>query len=309
VAEELWPVLPRIMPKNSEMVIVMDYNPTRVLRRRNVLATVPAREIPTTMILTLHDDSVGTLPLLTTNALHELVGDMRKYQISGFGTRQWLISDHDASTAYLGKAAWNPNVTPKDVYSDHVRAVCGQASVEPMLEVFREIETVTTRLEDHGMGLTFPHAGMMMRQWAPEAMPKLLAEDQAIYRRAIDSVRRVPTPSRPEGKAYVQYWAARLEFAVQYFDAIDAVKKGATAEKKANDAKQMGDDRAYRAKLAEALQYAKAAHAAAFHAIDTYAAVAKNRADAGAVATMSEYVCRQLNRKIEELRSEHEKTQ
>ena len=28
---------------------------------------------------------------------------MRKYGISGFGTRQWLISDHDASTAYLAQ--------------------------------------------------------------------------------------------------------------------------------------------------------------------------------------------------------------
>ena len=46
VAEELWPILPRILPKNSELVIVMDYNPTRVLRRRNVLATVPAKEVP-----------------------------------------------------------------------------------------------------------------------------------------------------------------------------------------------------------------------------------------------------------------------
>jgi hypothetical protein len=105
----------------------------------------------------------------------------------------------------------------------------------------------------------------------------------------------------------VRYWTARLEFAVQYFDAIDAVKKGATAEKAAKDAKQKGDDREYRAKLAEALQHAKTAHAAAFRAIDTYAAVAKNRADAGAVATMAEYVCRQLNRKIEELRAEHDK--
>ena len=309
VAEELWPILPRIMPKHSELVIVMDYNPTRVLRRRNVLATVPAKQVPTTMILTLHDDSVGTLPLLTTGALHELMGDMRKYGIGGFGTRQWLISDHDASTAYLGKAAWDPNTTPKAVYCDQVRAVCGQAAVEPMLQMFREIETVTTRLEDHGMGLTFPHAGMMLRQWAPEAMPAPLVEDRVIYQRALDAVRKVPAPSRPEGRAYVRYWTARLEFAVQYFDAIEAVKKAATAEKAAKDAKQQGDDRAYRAKLADALKYAQAAHAAAFHAIDTYAAVAKNRADAGAVATMAEYVCRQLNRKVEELRAEYAKTQ
>jgi len=304
VAEELWPILPRIMPKNAEMVIVMDYNPTRVLRRRSVLATVPAKDIPTTMILTLHDDSVGTLPLLTTHALHELVGDLRKNHVSGFGTRQWLIGDHDASTAYLGKAAWDASVTPNVVYSAQVRAVCGPACAEPMLQAFREIENVTTRLEDHGMGLTFPHAGMMMRQWTPEPMPKELVDDQAIYRRALDFVQRAPTPSRPEGRAYIAYWKARLEFAVEYFDAIDAARKGACAEKAAKDARQKADDRTYRARLKEALEHAKTAHATAFRAIDTYAAVAKNRADAGAVATMAEYVCRQLNRKAGDLAAE-----
>ena len=135
---------------------------------------------------------------------------MRKCGIQGFGTRQWMISDHDPSVAYLSKAAWDAGATPRAVYADQVRAVCGEAAVEPMLEMFREIEAVTTALEDHGMGLTFPHAGMMMRQWSPEPMPKELADDRATYQRALAAVRRAPTPSRPEGKAYVQYWTGRL---------------------------------------------------------------------------------------------------
>lgn len=79
------------------------------------------------------------------------------------------------------------------------------------------------------MGLTFPHAGMMTRQWAPESLPQPLVEDRTIYRRALDAVRKVPTPSRPEGRAYVHDRTARLEFAVQYFDAIDSVKKSSEA--------------------------------------------------------------------------------
>ena len=209
---------------------------TRVLRRRHVLTTLPARQVPTTMVLTLHDDSVGTLPLLTTSALHELVGDMRKCGINGFCTRQWLISDHDASAAYLGKAAWNPHVTPDEVYTEQIRATCGDAAVPAMLRAFHDIESVTTRLEDHGMGLTFPHAGMMMRQWDPAPLAQPLVEDQAIYRRALEAVRSVPTPSRSEGKAYVKYWEARLQFAVRYFDAIQIVKQAAAAEQAAREA-------------------------------------------------------------------------
>jgi hypothetical protein len=289
------------MPENSELVIVMDYNPTRVLRRRKVLQTIPASHIPTTLVLTLHDDSVGMLPLLTTTALHELVGDMRKCGISGFCTRQWLISDHDTSTAYLSKVAWDPEITPTTVYADQVRAVCGEAAVQPMLKVFHEVEAVTTRLEDHGMALTFPQPGMMARQWAPEPLPQELADDREIYRRALDVIRTIPTPSQAAGQAYLRYWTARLEFAVTYFDAIEAVKRAATAEKAAEQARQDGDEGLYRMRLAEAVRYAQDARDTAFAAIDTYAAVAKNRADAGAVATLSEYAWRHLGRKVEEL--------
>ena len=196
-AEELFPILSRVLPKNTELVIVLDYNPTRVLRKRSVLATVPAGELPTTLVLTLHDDSVGLLPLLTTSALHQLVSDMRQHGLSGFCTRQWLISDHDPSLAYLSRAAWDRDATPQAICADQIRAVCGEAAVAPMLEAFREIESVTAALEDHGMGLTFPWPGMMMQHWTPEPLTKARPEDRAGYARALAAAERVPLPARP----------------------------------------------------------------------------------------------------------------
>jgi hypothetical protein len=307
VAEELYPILSRVLPRNSELVIVVDYNPTRVLRRRDVLASVPAKQVPTTLVLTLHDDSVGVLPLLTTGALHELVCDMRKHGLSGFCTRQWMISDHDACVAYLSKAAWDFNTTPKKVYVDQIRAVCGQAAVEPMLGAFRELEVVTTALEDHGMGLTFPVPNMMLRHWTPGTLSKELIEDRAGYRRALAAVRRVPKPARQEGKTYVQYWIGRLEFAIGYLDAVEAVKKAATAWQAAQEAKAKRDSQGFRTNLAEAMEQTRIARTTAFRAIEAFAKVARNRADLGAIATMAEYVCRPLKRKAEALRAEHAK--
>jgi hypothetical protein len=133
-------------------------------------------------------------------------------------------------------------------------------------------------------------------------------EDQAIYQRALDAVHSVPAPPRPEGKAYVAYWTGRLQFAVGYFDALRAAQKAAIAEKDAQEAKQKGDTATYRAKLAKAMEHAKAAKNAAFQAIDSFANVAKNRADGGAIATMAEYVCRAIDRKVAELQTEHEKS-
>ncbi|MBN1341337.1 MAG: hypothetical protein JXQ73_01580 [Phycisphaerae bacterium] len=304
VAEELYPVLSRILPKNAELVIVVDYNPTRVLRRRHVLSTVPTKDVFTNLVLTLQDDSVGVLPLLTTHALHQLVGDMRKAGIGGFCTRQWMISDHDACMAYLSKASWDPGTTPKAIYVDQISAVCGQPAVEPMLEAFRELEAVTTALEDHGMGLCFPVPNMMTRQWSPGPLPKELSEDRAGYKRARAAVGKVPEPATPEGKAYVRYWLRRLEFAVGYFNAIETVKKAATSEQAAKDAKAKGDSQACRVHLTEAAKQASLAQTTVSQAIEAFAAVAKNRADLGAIATMAEYVYRPLKQKADELRAE-----
>jgi hypothetical protein len=307
-AEPLWPILPRVLPEGAELVVVVDYNSTRVLRRRHVLMELPTKEIPTTMVLSLHDDSVGVLPMLTTHALHELVGDMRKAGVTGVCTRQWLIGDHDPSMAYLSKASWDATTTPEAVLVDQIRAVCGPSAVDPMLETFRQVEAVTSAMEIHGMGLTFPTPIMMIRQWAAGPMPEELAEDREIYRRALDAIAKVPTPDRPEGKEYVRYWTGRLQFAVEYFDAIEAVKKAASMEKAAEDAKASGDQAAFRAKLAETIQLTEAAHDAAFHSIETFAGVARDKADRGAIATMAEYVCRQLKRKADSLRAAREET-
>lgn len=304
--EELFPILPRVLPKGAELVIVIDYNPSRVLGRRDVLATVPAREVETTLVLTLHDDSVGLLPMLTTSALHELVSDMRKYGFSGFCTRQWLMSDHDPSMAYLSKAAWDPSATPAGVIADQVRIVCGDAAVEPMLEFFRELEAVTAGLEDHGMGLTFPYPGMLTQFWTHEPPARTLPEDRIGYKRARAILERVPTPARPQGREYLRYWLGRMDFALGYLDTIEAVKGAAIAEKAALDAKMAGDQQAYRTHLAVALTRAETAQAMVTLAIEAYAAVARNRADLGAIATLGEYAYRPLQARADELRKQQQ---
>jgi hypothetical protein len=306
-AEELFPILSRVLPRGAELVIVVDYTATGVLRRRNVLGMVPAKQVPTTLVLVLHEDNIGVVPQLTTGSLHELVGEIRKNGLAGFCTRQWMTSDLDPCVAYLSKAAWDPGATPEAVYRDQIRAVCGEAAVGPMLEAYRELEAVTIALENHDLGLSFPVPGMMMKHWSPGPLGKDHAADREGYRRALAAARRASGVCRPEGQAYVRYWIGRLRFGAGYFDTIEAVKRAANAEKAARDAKVKGDPRLFRSKLAEAIELTKAARKTAFDAIESLAGVAKNRADCGAVATMAEFVCRALERKEEDLQAEQAK--
>jgi alpha-L-fucosidase 2 len=306
-AEELFPILSRVLPRGSELVIVVDYTATGVLRRRSVLGQVPAKQVPTTLVLVLQEDNIGVVPQLTTGSLHELLGEMRKNGLAGFCTRQWMISDLDPCVAYLSKAAWDAKITPAVVYADQIRSVCGDAAVAPMLETFRELEAVTIDLEDHDLGLSFPVPGMIMKHWSAGPLEPQHARFRNGYRRAIAAAKRVSELRRPEGQAYVRYWIGRLGFGVGYIDTIEAIKKAATAEKEAADAKQKNDPRLAKAKLREAAALTRAAEKTAFQAIESLAAVAKNRADCGAIATMAEYVHRPLQRKADALQTEHDK--
>lgn len=288
VAEELYPVVGRILPAGSEMMAAVDYTASRVLRRREVLRKVPSSEIPCVLIYTLHDDNVGLLPQLSTGSLHELTKEVVASGWAGFSTRYWLTGDHDPCIGYLSKAAWETSATPDGVYRDQVRSVCGEACVGDMLHVFREVERTTVGLEWHGLGLSFPVPGMMMKHWVAEPMPEELKRDRESWLRALERARRAQRKTRPSGRSYVDYWVGRLEFGIGYLDAVEAVRDAAVAESQGRGS--------------EALQHAESAFSSARRALEAYARVARDQSDRGAIAAMNEYVYRPLKAKVEELR-------
>ncbi|MBM3475425.1 MAG: exo-alpha-sialidase [Armatimonadetes bacterium] len=284
VAEELFPILPRVLPPGSETLNQIDYTPSRILARRQMLRTLPARELPSALVFTLHDDNVGVLPQLTTGSLHELTRDLRECGWAGFSTRYWLIGDHDPCIAYLSRAATDADAAPEAVYRDQMKAVCGEACVEDMLIVFRIVESVTVGLEAHGLGLTFPVPGMMMKHWAPGPLPPELVQDREQYREALAAAQRAKGKVKgKQGREYVDYWLGRLQFGVGYLDTIEQVRAAATAEAAGN--------------REETVRCAQAAAETARRALEAYAGVARDRSDLGALATMNEYVWRPLRDK------------
>lgn len=287
VAEELFPVVPRILPPGSEALDFIDYTPSRIVRRREAIGRPSRQEIPRSLIFTLEDDNVGVLPQLTTGSLHELTQDLRRYGWAGYSTRYWQVADHDGCAAYIARAAWDKPATPQAIYADQVRAVCGASCVDDMLTAFREVEAVTVTLEQQGLGETFPVPGMIMKNWNAGPMPAHLVTVRQGYRRALDAARRAAIKTTPGGTAYVGYWVGRLEFAIGYLDAVEAVRNAATAEAK-------GDQ-------AETARWAGESVRRARCALEAYAAVARDQSDRGAIAVMNEYVYRPLKAKVAEL--------
>jgi len=287
VAEELMRIVPRIVPHGWEALNFIDYNPSRIVERQEVLETAPVRQIPESLIFTLHDDNIGLVPQLEAEPLAKLTALLIKYGWAGFSTRYWLTGDHDPVIAYIAKASWNADATLDDVERDLIRSVCGSDSVDDMLTVFREVSQATVLFEWNDVSLSFPVPDMMTKHWKAGPMPTDLIEARAHYQLALKAALRALAKSRPGGRRYAEYWVGRLEFGIGYLNTIEAVKRAATAEAEN--------------KRVQALKEAKAAVDDARQATEFMVRVARDRSDVGTVAVLNTFVIRPLEAKVADL--------
>lgn len=288
ISQELFPVLPRLLPHGWELMNFIAYTPSHILKRSDAMKEIPGTEIPSTLIYTLQDDNIGLVPQLTIGSLYKITQQLIRNGWSGFYTRYWLIGDQDPSAAYLSRAAWDANVAPDFVDHNQLRAVCGEQCANDMLKAFHNVEKATVNLEQNNLSFSFPVPGMILKNWKPGPMPADLAKDRRLYTEALESSERALRESDPRGRCdYVDYWVGRLKFAVGYFNAVDAIHRAATAEAAHDNLK--------------ALEETKSAAADARGALAAYALVARDQADRGAIAVMNEYVLRPLAQKVREL--------
>lgn len=288
VAEELYPAVGRILRPGDELLNFVDYTPSRIVQRREALSRLPGKQNPALLIYTLHDDNVGLLPQLATGSFHELTLDLRKYGWAGFSTRYWLIADHDPVLAYLSKASWDSAATPNAVYRDQWTAICGDGCVDPMTEVMQRVEKATLLLEQHGLGFAFPVKGMMMKHWTPKPLEKELLEIQSVYRQALAAAGSARQKSAPDRRGAMDYWIGRLDYGIRYIEAARLLREAAMADSQG--------------RRDIALKHANSALADVVRAIESYARVARDQSDRGAIAMMGELVYRPLKVKVEELK-------
>ena len=291
-AEELYPIFNRVLPHNAELLAVVDYTPSRILKRKESLAKAPGRKIPCSLFFTLDDDNIGPMPQLTTGSLYQLTNELIRHGWSGFATRHWMVSGQDPCVTYIARAAWDRGTTPEQVYRDQISAVCGEACVDDMLEVFREVEKVTISLEWHNLSFAFPVPDSILKfHWGSRPMSPELVKNRCGYSRALEAAQRAQEKVSDSGRAYVDYWVGRLEFAIEYLNAVESLRRAAKADR-SNDGP-------------EAIRQMESAIAAAKRSISAFARVATDQSDRGAVAQLNEFVYRSLKRKLAELREKY----
>ena len=160
--------------------------------------------------------------------------------------------------------------------------------MDEMAATVREMESATLNLAKNGIGFSYYVPDMMMKFWKAQPTPACLTELQQTYARGLDAARRAQAKSRPEGRWYPGFWVGRLEFSLGYVNAVEAMYRGATAERAQN--------------AVEAQSEAEKALGLLRAGVEAYARVARNRTDLGAIAVLNEYGLRPLQAKVAALR-------
>jgi hypothetical protein len=286
-AEELYPLLGRILPQGWEVSAMPENQPEHFLPRAEILDTLPTKQIPGSMDVTLDDDVVGIVPQLRPTILHTLLQELRNRGWSGFTARERFPGDHDAVLSYLSRAAWDAKATPNSVTQDLVRHVCGDSCAEEMATVLHEVELATLNVASNRIDFGYYVPGMMMKFWVPGPTPEYLTKVQEQYQEALTASRKAQQKSTGGGRWYPDYWVGRLEFALGYAKTADLIGRAATADAAGN--------------RAESIKQTQNAIQTIRQATEAYVHVVRTRSDVGAIAEIDEYGDRDLKAKLAEL--------
>jgi len=287
IAAELFPLLAKMIPEGGEVLSFIDYTASRQLKQRELLQQRPPKGLPVSLYFTLADDNVGVLPQLATGSLSEVMKEIRRSGWSGFCTRYWTIGDLMPTIHFLSMASWDSTTTPKSAYVDLFTKVTGPEAVKPVLHALSIIEEITKGLDDYGLGFGFPIRDMMTKHYKAGGLPDPIKADHQRYRDVLASLRVAREKSIPSGYALLDYLIGRVFFAVRYLDAAQAYGETSLAEKAG--------------KHEEAVKHINDAYTAIREAIQSWADVAKDHGDLGAVALLNEYCYRPIKSKREEL--------
>jgi hypothetical protein len=286
-AEELYPILPKVLPPNSELEVMPDNFLTHLLQRPGILTTLSGGQIKPIINLTMDDDNIGIIPQMTTSSLQKVLEILRKTHWEGIVARERFPGDHDTERAYLARAAWDPTADPDKIASEQLKAVCGERCGEELTTTMQAIDAATIVWERDDEHFSFPVPNMLMKYWKAGPLPDYLEENRKNYEQGWKAAQRAVSASTPEGKSVAEFWSKRMEFSVKYITAVEFVRRAATAEE-AHQPQQ-------------AVEEAKKALASLRESIEAYAAVARNQSDRGSIAVAVEYGYRPLEKKIAEL--------
>jgi hypothetical protein len=131
-----------------------------------------------------------------------------------------------------------------------------------------------------------PSPDVVLKHYAStEPPPEWWSKARENYLNAMNEMYRANTRAREGGRSYTLYFARRFEFAFEYLNSIEALRKAAIAKSKGDAATQI-------AELEKAVESLNGG-------LNAMAAVSRSQSDRGIIAVLNEYGYRPLVKELE----------
>ena len=289
----LFASLPGILPAGVQGVAhLVDYTAPRVAKHADLLAQATSEKLESSLVLTLADDNVGILPQSVTSSIHALTDELGKLGWAGYSTRYWIAGDLDADLDFLARAAFEPGMTPEISREEFIQAMCGPGVGQRVSLALAEIEKATNLIDRNDLGFAFPVQGMFMKHYTAAPVPAWWSEVGAAYAVAMDEMYRSHDRSLAPGRPFLRRWAKRLEFAVEYMGAVEALRRAGAAKAKGDREEQISQ-------LEKAVE-------GLYNGVNALGEVARDPSDRGVIAVCAEFAYRPLLREFEAVSGEEE---
>lgn len=210
-------------------------------------------------------------------SLRQLAGDwkaLRDSKAGGFLASAVVPGDLNASVHFVSRAAFDDKTTAESALNDLVTPICGEGVYERLQKGFDLIEQAAKLIAANEPGVAVPAPGFMLRHdGSKEPPPAWWTEAKTAYTNAMNEMYRANTRARGGARPFILYHAKRLEFAMQFFNALEGIRKAGNAK-----ADNQADARE------EALGLAVES---IYNALNAYADVARDPSDRGVIAVLN----------------------
>lgn len=233
---------------------------------------------PVTM--SLGADVPSVLPQFSLAGLERNLRTQLRYKSTSFMAGARMPGDLNAAAYFASRVCFDEQITAAQALSDLVTPICGEGVAGRLEKSFDLIGQAAKLIEANDPNLGVPGPLLLLRHLeSKEPLPAWIADAKALYAGAMNEMYRANTRAREGARTFTLYHAKRLEFTVHFFTAIEAL--------------YAAHDPGTRAESLET------AVEAIYNALNSYADVARDPSDRGAIALLNEHGYRALLKVIE----------
>ncbi len=293
ISPALFPVLEQVIPARTSVLHYIDHSARRVARKKQLLERIPARKIPSRLVLTLSDTSISALSQSAISDIESLLDELRMMKWEGFSAQVCTIGDLDPAIDYLPRAAFDGKLTAKKSYRDFFLGITDNpAATDRIWLGYLAVEKATQIIDGNSSHFAFPERGMLLKHATPEPIPQWWQAATDEYNTDLVELYRTYDSLIGRSRPLFYYYAKRSEFMLSYMGAVKAIREAALAKKGGDIEKQ--------------IEHLEAAIESMYDGLDTLGDIARNPSDRGMIAVLNAYAYQPLLAEYEKVLDESE---